>query len=122
MREHGTFHLKLIGDIVHMYPKGGFNEQGIKAYHDQLLSIAPTDRAWALIEHPKDQAGLTPEAAEALCKLYCEVSELGCRVIGLEINNFWAQTIQNLIKDRVDIPVYFNEDLVEVEKLVNQHI
>ena len=122
MLEHGSFHLEVIGDVIHIYPKGGFNEYGIKKMHEKILSIAPNNRAWTLIEHPKDQAGLTPEAAEELCKNYCKLSKSGCSAIGLEINHFWARTIQKILKDKVDIPVYFHEDLQEVEKAVYKHL
>lgn len=122
MQEHGYFDIKLIGDVIHVYPVGGFNTDGIKALHNEIRTIAPTDRDWALIEHPKDGAGLTPEAADELCKNYSQLSKLGCKAIGLEINQFWARAIQRLIANKIDIPVYFHEDIQEVEKSVLKHI
>ena len=122
MIEHGSFHIELLDNIIHVYPIGGFNEAGIKAIHDEIRSIAPTDQAWALIEHPKDQAGLTPEAADELCKYYCQLSSFGCKAVGMEVNNFWARTIGELLENKIDIPVYFHEDSDEVKKAVLKHL
>ncbi|MFC3153259.1 hypothetical protein ACFOEK_19625 [Litoribrevibacter euphylliae] len=122
MKEHGIYRIEESGDIIHVYPVGGFNEYGIKSLHQEIRSIAPKDRAWVLIEHPKDEAGLTPEAAKELCKNYCLLSKYGCKAVGLEISRIWAFSIQKTLKDQVDIPVYFSESSEEVEKFVVQHL
>ncbi|GAA5214248.1 hypothetical protein GCM10025776_06080 [Corallincola platygyrae] len=39
----GDFRIELDGNMVHVYPAGGFNELGVNALHKEVLRLAPTD-------------------------------------------------------------------------------
>lgn len=122
MLEHGNYHMELVGNILHVYPVGGFNEFGINALHLEIRQIAPRDIAWALIEHPKSSASLTPEAATALCNNYKLMEQHGCRAIGLEVNRLWELTIKKAMGDKVAIPVYYSKEPQELLGSVEAHL
>lgn len=70
MKPHGQYKVTLEGSVVHVFPEGGFNEEGIQEMHEHVLLVAPKNKQWALFEHPKDLAGLTPEALKELIVSY----------------------------------------------------
>ena len=122
MKPHGNYKVELRHDIVHVFPVGGFNEDGIRDVREQVLLIAPKNRPWGLFEHPKDLAGLTPEASEELLKSYQIFSKLNCIVIALEICSTWQGVIEKVLTNNLDIPVYLNNDLGQLDALMKQHL
>lgn len=118
MLEHGDFRIERDGKIIHIYPVGSFNEFGVNAVFAAIKEMAPVDTNWALIEHPKNDAGLTPEATEALINNYHALSQLGCKAVGLEVNALWTSVLSKLLNDRLDIPVYFYQDPQALERKI----
>ena len=43
----------------------GLTKMAFEIFEQKILPIAPIKKAWALIEHSKDLAGLTPEASKS---------------------------------------------------------
>jgi len=41
MKSHGDYKVQLINNIVHVFPVGGFNGEGIKEVREQVLLLAP---------------------------------------------------------------------------------
>ena len=121
MKSHGDYKVELINDIVHIYPVGGFNAEGILDVRGSVLSIAPTDRPWGLFEHPKDLAGLTPEASDELLKSYQEFSEHNCIAVALEICSTWQGVVERKLSDNLDIPFYLSNDLEQLIGSMKQH-
>ncbi|WP_019027758.1 hypothetical protein [Colwellia piezophila] len=122
MKSHGDYKIELLNDVVHIFPSGGFNEEGIREVRDKVLLIAPTIKPWGLFEHPKDLAGLTPEAAEELLKSYQMFSNRNCIVVALEVCSTWQGVIDKVINGNIDIPFYQSSNLWELEGLINQHL
>ena len=122
MLEHGDFEIKTIESVVHTYPVGGFNEYGIKRIRQSILNACPYDRKWALYEHPKDVAGLTPEAALEIALSYKEFCENGCVVIALEVCSTWQNVIARKLKQDLAIPLYFDSNGSNLEVLIHQHL
>jgi hypothetical protein len=122
MKSHGDYKIELINDVVHTFPVAGFNEEGIRELREQILLIAPVDRPWALFEHPKDLAGLTPEALEELLKSYQSFSKLNCIVVALEASPTWQYVINKMLSGNLDIPFYLSSNLGQLESLVKQHL
>ena len=122
MQAHGNYKIELIKNIVHVFPSGGFNEQGVIQLHKEIASIAPHNMAWALLEHPKNVAGLTPEAVQELIKSYQNLSKLNCVVAGLEVSSTWQGVFEKSIVGKVNIPVYLNNDLAKLEQLIKQKL
>jgi len=118
MSPHGKYKIELIGNVVHVFPTGGFNEQGIRQMHKEIASIAPKIKPWALLEHPKDIAGLTPEAIEELVSCYKSLSSINCVVAALQISGAWQGVFETRIVDKVNIPVYLDCDLALLEKQI----
>lgn len=114
MGPHGNFKVELINSVVHAFPSGGFNERGVIELRKEILRIAPLDSSWILVEHPKDLAGLTPDALTELIKTYQVVSAHNCKAIALEINTTWHKIIKAHIKDSLDIPLYLSDDLESI--------
>lgn len=122
MQPHGDYKVELINDVVHVFPLGGFNEEGIQEVREQVLLIAPKDRAWGLFEHPKDLAGLTPEALGELLKSYQYFSDFNCKVVALEVNATWQGVIEKGLKGNLDIPFSLSNDLDQLEVFIKQHL
>lgn len=70
MNPHGNYIIEVVDDIVHVFPNGRFNALGIEELHQDIVRNAPIVRPWALFEHPRDLAGLTPETIDALINSY----------------------------------------------------
>jgi len=122
MKPHGDYKIELLDNVVHIYPVEGFNEEGIQELREQILLIAPIDRPWALFEHPRDMAGLTPEALVELLKSYQRFSNLNCKVVALEVSSTWQCIIEKILSDKLDIPFYLSSDLEQLEGLVKKHL
>ena len=122
MQPHGDYKVELINDVVHVFPLGGFNEEGILKVREQILLVIPTKRPWALFEHPRELAGLTPEAADELLKTYLHISKLNCKVVAVEACSTWQGVIEKTLHGNLDIPYYLSDDLEQLEKLVKKHL
>ena len=123
MNEHGEYSLKLVKNILHVYPIGGFNGEAIIAFRKDIQKTAPINKDWVLIEHPKNLAALTPEAAKELSMHYSQLEKIGCKAIGIEVNKFWEKVVKvSIAESKVDLPIYFNEIPEEFESLVIKHL
>ncbi len=120
MQLHGEFTVELIDNVVHVYPKGGFNAQGIQALQQEIVKIAPKSTPWALFEHPIDEAGLTPEAVESIIQSYLSLERLNCKAIALEICQTWLGVFQKEIVGAVKIPVFLDADKEKLSNLLEQ--
>ena len=122
MEGHGDYTIQLIGNVVHVFPIGGFNEQGIEELQQAILKAAPKSEKWALLEHPKGMAGLTPEAAEQLISGYLKFSRVNCAAIGLEVSSVWKMTIERVAQDKLMIPLFCDSDGIKVESLIQHYL
>ena len=118
MKGHGDFQLKIIENIIHVYPVGDFNEIGIKELQAEIIANIPDNTPWALIEHPQNIAGLTPEAATQLVKGYQTFESLNCKAIGLEIAPSWQEVIISYCHGKLKIPIYFSVNSDELAQRV----
>ena len=110
MRAHGDYNLVLKGNIIHVYPTGGFNAEGVEALHRDISDLMPENESWALFEHPKDLAGLTPDAIEMLILYYKKLSQLNCCAVALEISPTWRGIFERLIVKHLEIEVFLDGD------------
>ena len=108
MLEHGEFTIETEGRVVHVYPKGSFNKQGIAKLCEAVLSVRPAGK-WALFEHPRDVAGVTPDAASELAASYKRMSESGCGAVAVEVMKLWHDVIKMACRGVVTIPVYIDD-------------
>lgn len=122
MEPHGEYKIELIANIVHVFPTGGFNEQGIKKLHKEIASIRPLNKQWVLFEHPREISGLTPESIEELISCYQLLSELNCAFVVLEISPTWQAVFENSIIGKVNIPVYLSDDLMQLEQIIQHEL
>jgi alkyl hydroperoxide reductase subunit AhpC len=122
MESHGDYEITIIDDVVHVFPTGGFNEQGICDLRERILTIAPKDKSWGLFEHPRDLAGLTPDALEEILKSYQAFIKINCQVIALEANSTWQGVIEKKLKGNLSIPFYLGDNEKELASLINQHL
>lgn len=122
MNPHGYYKIESIGNVVHVYLSGGFNEHGVKQVNEEIVSIAPRKIAWALFAHPQNHAGLTPEAVDELVEFFKSLKKLNCMAVGLDISSTWQGVLEKALKGKVDIPVYMSNKLVKVEEFVNQKL
>jgi len=122
MNPHGDFKIELIDNVVHVYPSGGFNEQGVELLNEEIVSIAPQDQPWAVLEHPKNSAGLTPEALSKIAGFYQKIGELNCVALGFEISSTWKGVLEKAFIDKVDIPICMSNDLEKVELFIHEKL
>lgn len=118
MQEHGDFELKIIGNVIHTYPMSGFNEFGIQRIRKAILELAEGLESWALFEHPKSLAGLTPEASVEIAKSFEEFSQKGCVMIALEISPVWEGVIRKSLETVIPIPVHFDSNSETLNELI----
>lgn len=120
MESHGKYKIELIGNIVHIYPSGGFNEQGVKQINDNIILIAPRYTAWALLVHPDDSAGLTPEAVNEIVKFFQQLNTVNCVAVALEITSTWQGVLEKSLVGNVSIPVFMDSDLAKLLPLIEE--
>jgi hypothetical protein len=122
MLVHGKYQLEMEDGIIHVYPVGGFNEFGIRKLHEDILELAPPNEPWALIEHPRSEAGLTPAAAAELAANYQKLSRIGCVAIGLEVNYLWQKVITEALGNAISIPVVMGKIRGEIEIKIQAYL
>lgn len=122
MLEHGEYRLEWSGQVLHNYPVGGFNEFGIDSMRDRILEVVGDRNGWAFFEHPRDNAGLTPEAVPALCRMHQALIRQGCVAIGLEIGVTFGGVIRDQIFPLLSVPAIVDEDPAIVEHFLEQAV
>ena len=122
MESHGTYKIELIGNIVHIYPSGGFNEQGVKQLNDKIILIAPRDTTWALLAHPDDSAGLTPEAVNEIVKFFQQLNTVNCVAVAMEVAPTWQGVLEKSFVGNVSIPVFMDSDLAKLLPLIEEKL
>ena len=105
MKPHGQYKLYLEGDILHVYPFGGFNVQGIIELHQTIILRAPSG-SWALFEHLIDKAGLTPDAVSEVIRFYRRLQSINCVAAALEMSPVWQGVFEEYIVGKLDIPIF----------------
>ncbi|MCL6416241.1 hypothetical protein MIB92_11310 [Aestuariirhabdus sp. Z084] len=120
MKPHGDYRITLAGDILHVFPAGGFNAQGIIELHKAITLVAPKNNPWALFEHPYNNAGLTPDAIIAIIHSYQNLEASGCIAVALELSSTWQRVFQQSVIDKIRIPVYLDSDPENLETRLRQ--
>ena len=111
----GNFRLLIEGRIIHNYPVGGFNAQGIMHLADDIVSAAPPSGDWVLFEHPKADAALTEDGMQAIRMMYEILTERGCVAIGLELEPELGAQLQKEVLNGLSIPSMVETDEVAIE-------
>ncbi len=114
VKPHGNYKIELRDQIVHVYPTGGFNDIGIQLLRKSILELAPSTAPWALFEHPKNMAGLTPDAVNAIRESYKIFQENNCVAIALEISATWRDIFERDIVSHIQIPTFLGKDELEL--------
>lgn len=122
MKGHGHFTCELIGDVVHTYPVSGFNEYGIQELQEAITLLVKEKESWALFEHPREQAALTPQAMIALKNAYQTFASQGCVVIVLEIGVTYGSLIINKVLNQIPLPSMVSRDVNQLTQFVSQHL
>ncbi|MDC0602545.1 hypothetical protein OAP14_05890 [Aliiglaciecola sp.] len=110
MNAHGEYEIKKDGFIVHVYPAGAFNYEGIIELKSEVLNIVSTEKKWVLFGHHTNQAFVIPEALDALIDAFNEYALHGCIAIFQEASTVRADTLEKLVKPSVNIPFEINDD------------
>jgi len=110
------------GRIIHNYPVGGFNAEGIKAVTDAIIDIAPSKGHWALFEHPKKDAGLTPDGLEASQMMYEIFIENGCVAIALEIGCTFGGVLDREVLHDLPVPTMTGQDETNIEAFLQAEL
>lgn len=113
---HGEFTIEKTGRVIHTYPEGGFNAQGIKRVHEAILKASENEPVWILYEHPLGKAGVTPDAVDELVRSYLKFSKLGCIGIAMEVETIWGQAISNKLGDNFPLPHFFSPEKDNVDR------
>ena len=111
----GNFRLLIEGRIIHNYPVGGFNAQGIMHLADDIVAAAPPFGDWVLFEHPKADAALTEDGMQAIRMMYEILTERGCVAIGLELEPELGAQLQKEVLNGLSIPSMVETDEVAIE-------
>ena len=120
MDPHGEYTISVDNNIVHVYPVGGFNAQGIIDLRKSIYSAAPKHQPWILFEHPLNLAGLTPDAIESIILSYQSFSKINCLAIALEVSTTWHSVFRSEIVGHVDIPVLLGDNLADLNVQLNE--
>lgn len=121
MLEHGEFSIEVEGQVVHVYPIGSFNEKGIAKLCKAVLAVKPEGK-WALFEHPRDVAGVTPDAAFELAASYKRMSENGCEAVAVEVIRLWHDIIHDACRGEVTIPVFVDDNVTPLRSELKQYL
>lgn len=121
-QEHGNYQLMVEGRIIHNYPVGGFNAEGIKSLTDAIVDIAPANGHWALFEHPKVNAGLTPDGVEAIKMMYEILIEHGCVAIALEIGFTFGNVLERKVLQHLVVPTMTGLEEEKIEAFLTAEL
>ncbi|MEM9304575.1 MAG: hypothetical protein AAGE01_20860 [Pseudomonadota bacterium] len=116
--EHGDFRLEWQGRVLHNYPVGGFNEYGIRRLQQAILDEAPEGIPWALVEHPKDRAGLTPEGLEEIRRMHLALVQHGCVCIGMDVAPTFGAILRDLVLSELPVPTIVGDQPDDIDTFV----
>ena len=119
---HGNFDLFVENNVVHTFPSGGFNPEGIIEIRQEILKHAKTFDWWILFEHPGNKAGLTPEAVKEIVRSFQHFEQAGCKAIAMEVHPTWGWAMHNSVAKNINIPLCFDEDKTLVEQWIKSYI
>lgn len=109
-KPHGHYTIEWQGDILHVHPRGNFNEYGIINLKETVLSKIAGHEKWVLFEHPVNKAGIIPEAIHELAKAYNEYQQQGCILVIMEVPSVFGAAIKAEVDKLSNIPLYFSTD------------
>lgn len=112
---HGTFHIEIVGNIIHGYPEGAFNPEGVSDYYETILKEAEQFNGWGYFLHTNDNYGMTPEAKAMIPKYIDRLVENSCVAMGLLVTNMVAESIANRLRLEISLPICVSSDCSEIE-------
>lgn len=110
------------GNIIHTYPMGSFGRKEVTLHYQAVVKFAEHHKTWALFEHPKANAGLSPEGEIALMTQYQNVVNAGCKVIALEVSTVFAERLNKYIFPEIDCPCMASQDKDALLAFINSNI
>jgi len=119
-KAHGEMEIVLEGNIVHTYPQGAFNGEGIKKFRQKILEKAPRNKPWILFEHPMNEAEITPEALIELEKTFLACEENGCFAIVQESSLVYGIVVQIYALGLLNIPSMVSKDRDELLRFIQR--
>jgi hypothetical protein len=120
MFAHGEYTIEVKDQVVHTYPSGAFNQEGLEKIHSSILENRPEHENWGLYEHPDDSSGLTPEAIEELLHFYQSLESEQCQFICMQMSMLASKMFEVMIDQKVTIPVYINPSEQTLANLTQQ--
>lgn len=118
-RPHGETSVEVIGDVVHTYPVGGFNELGILEYEKAVLAAIPESSSWQLVDHPMHKAGLTPMAMPELNRVFKGFIQLNCLAIAEHVESTFGLALEKFVLHDLKVPTLVSNNESEIEAFLN---
>ncbi|MBT1062120.1 hypothetical protein KJY73_00990 [Bowmanella sp. Y26] len=119
MLEHGTFTLSLKGRVLHTFPTGSFNRQGLVKYRQAVLAAVVGKSNWVLYEHAGNGTALTNDALPELIATYCQAQLAGCIGIACEVGPLFKDLINSAAKGKVHIPLLLSEHSTDLDDFIS---
>lgn len=118
----GEFSLVVEAKVIHTYPLGGFDEQDIAVYRDEIIQAGEGLDKWVLFEHPKKIGSLTPEALELLTQAYNEFAGCGCLAIAVEVSYLFGTILRQNAQPLVKLPMLISDDPAELKEQIDTYL
>lgn len=118
---HGQVTAEVKHGVVHTYLEGGFNEEGIEHYKQQVLALTSHLQSWKLINHAKDKAGITPDAMVLLNQTYKYFIQCHCTCIVDEICSPFSHALLKHVFHDITVPYLVTTETDQIETFVAQH-
>ncbi|EAR60490.1 hypothetical protein [Neptuniibacter caesariensis] len=118
----GEFSLVVEAKVIHTYPLGGFDEQDIAVYRDEIIQAGEGLGKWVLFEHPKKIGSLTPEALELLTQAYNEFAGRGCVAIAVEVSYLFGTILRQNAEPLVKLPMLISDDPAELKEQIDTYL
>lgn len=109
-KAHGEYTIEWQGEVLHVFPRGNFNEYGIMELKNVILSQLKNHEEWVLFERPTGKAGIIPEAIHELAKAYSEYYQHGCILVLLETPSVFGAAIKAEADKHSTIPLIYSSD------------
>lgn len=110
------------GRVIHVYPEGAFGEREVNLYEAQIEKLIPKDTTWALFEHPKLIAGLSPDGQKALLPVYMRLISRGCVVIASEVSSIFIPLLHDNIFPKLGCPCLASQHEGELANFIKAHL
>jgi hypothetical protein len=119
---HGNVEIVSVDTCVKTKVQGGFNQEGIIRYGEIVLSLAPVQKPWVLLNLVDSGTGLTPNAVSELLNQYHRFVNANCVAICENVDLAFGLIVDQQILSKLTIPTLVSQDETIINSFLATHL